>query len=63
MEKIIEMKNNMPVSSPLFPTDTEYITVTKIGSTYYEVSTRFSEGGTETVLQQFMDLLKEANVL
>lgn len=57
MEKIIKMKNNMPISSPLFPT------VTKIGNTYYEISTRFSEGGTETVLQQFMDLLREANIL
>lgn len=63
MEKIIEMKNNTPISSPLFPTDTEAVTVTKIGCTYYEVSARFSEGGTETVLQQFMDLLREANIL
>lgn len=63
MEKIIEMKNNMPISSPLFPMDTKAVTVNKIGGTYYEVSTRFSEGGTETVLQQFMDLLREANIL
>ncbi len=63
MEKIIEMKNNMPVSSPLFPTDTESVTVTKIGSTYYEVYTHFNDSGTETILQQFMDLLKEANIL
>lgn len=63
MEKIIKMKNNMPISSPLFPTGNESVTVTKIGNTYYEISTRFSEGGTETVLQQFMDLLREANIL
>lgn len=63
MEKIIEMKNNTPVSSPLFPTDTEAVTVTKIGGTNYEVYTHFSEDGTETVLRQFMDLLREANIL
>ena len=63
MDNIMEMKEKAPLLSPFFPTEYEAVTVTKIGGTCYEVSAHFSKEGTETVLQQFTDLLREAKIL
>ncbi len=58
MENKIESPFN-----PYFEDLTEMTTVTKIGRTYYEVTSRFSTEGKETVLQQFMDLLKSEEII
>lgn len=58
-----ENNTNTSIFAPYFEPMTETPTVTKIGRTYYEVSTRFSTEGKETILQQFMDLMKSEKII
>lgn len=63
MNEIIELRKNAPIMAPMYSGENGTTTITKIGGTYYEVTSHFSEEGSETVLQQFMDLLREAKIL
>ncbi len=56
------MEENKSAFAPYFTPITEP-TITKIGGTYYEVTSRFNTEGRETILQQFMDLLKSEKVI
>ena len=38
-------------------------TIHKIGGRYFEVSSRFDDKGTESVLHQFIELLKQENLI
>lgn len=61
--KVIGLTRNAAIAAPLYSAEQETAAVHKIGGSYYEVVSRFSRDGTETVLQQFTDLLKEANII
>lgn len=54
------MTNNFDFAEYLDEPETSF--TTKIGGTYYEVSTHFSPDGRQSVLQQFMELLNTAEI-
>lgn len=58
-----ENNTNASILAPYFKPLTETPTVTKIGRTYYEVTSHFDTEGKETVLQQFMELLKSEKII
>ncbi len=58
-----ENNTNTSLFAPYCEPYAEIPTRTKIGRTYYEVSTRFDIEGKETVLQQFMDLMKSEKII
>ena len=54
------MTNNIDFAEYIDEPETSF--TTKIGGTYYEVSTHFSTDGKQSVLQQFMGLLNAAEI-
>ena len=54
------MTNNFDFTEYLDEPETSF--TTKIGGTYYEVSTHFSPDGKQSVLQQFMELLSTTEI-
>ena len=58
--KIIRLEH-----SDIFPFqyEADKTTIHKIGGRYYEVSSRFDDKGTESVLHQFIELLKQENLI
>ncbi len=54
---------NASILAPYVEPLTETTTITKVGRTYYEVTSHFDTEGKETVLQQFMELLKSEKII
>ncbi len=58
--KIIRLEH-----SDIFPFqyENDEPTIHKIGGRYFEVTSRFDDKGTESVLHQFIELLKQENLI